>query len=293
MTAVHLASGPISSRTLGELIYEGEVVVFKGLAAMGALCAHADGMLRQAMAPHEPDTAQGALDRREYLARIEALQTDFGRDAETSRLATTAFVAAGLDPGHAFRDRLNFRVLPPGDSHTGRRTATLGPHRDSWASNVAQQINWWAPVRPIGSERTIALYPAYWARAVPNSSGDWDLHAMRTHRARARAGEYLDSYPVVPEPTGAIDTTGELRLVLEPGDLMCFSAAHLHATIPNRTRVARFSLDFRTVDLDDLITGRGAPNIDGAAPHLAHDWFRRLTDGLSLAEALEGAAKAG
>lgn len=32
--------------------------------------------------------------------------------------------------------------------------------------------------------------------------------------------------------------------------------------MPNQTNVARYSIDFRTVHLDDVIARRGAPNVD-------------------------------
>jgi hypothetical protein len=36
----------------------------------------------------------------------------------------------------------------------------------------------------------------------------------------------------------------------------------MHETVPNTTNLARYSIDFRTVHLDDVLGRRGAPNID-------------------------------
>ena len=47
-----------------------------------------------------------------------------------------------------------------------------------------------------------------------------------------------------------------------PGGLILFSGAQLHETVPNTTDLARYSIDFRTVHLDDVIAHRGAPNVD-------------------------------
>jgi hypothetical protein len=52
--------------------------------------------------------------------------------------------------------------------------------------------------------------------------------------------------------------------------------------VPNRSGVARFSIETRTVDADDLAAGRGAPNVDGAAPRVAVEWFHRVSDGAPL-----------
>ncbi len=41
-----------------------------------------------------------------------------------------------------------------------------------------------------------------------------------------------------------------------------FSGAHLHSSVPNVSGKTRFSIDFRSVHLDDVIAKRGAPNVD-------------------------------
>ena len=45
---------------------------------------------------------------------------------------------------------------------------------------------------------------------------------------------------------------------------MLFSAAQLHSTVPNSSGLTRYSIDFRTVHLDDVWNKRGALNIDSA-----------------------------
>ena len=69
-----------------------------------------------------------------------------------------------------------------------------------------------------------------------------------------------------------------------PGTLAAFSAAHLHAGVLNTTRLTRFSVETRTINLDDLLTKRGAPKVDGVGERPAYEWFHRVTDGKSLAD---------
>jgi len=96
--------------------------------------------------------------------------------------------------------------------------------------------------------------------------------------ARRRAGAPVT---LVPQPTEPVEVA-ELRVAIDPGDLLCFSGAHLHGGVPNRTGLARFSIETRTVDADDVAAGRGAPNVDGAAPRVAHEWFHRVADDTPL-----------
>jgi ectoine hydroxylase-related dioxygenase (phytanoyl-CoA dioxygenase family) len=165
------------------------------------------------------------------------------------------------------------RVLPHGEGYANRRTSKLGFHRDNWSSNVYAHSNWWAPIYPITSECTVAFYPEYWQRPLKNTSVAWDLEKIRTGRSVAT---------VVPEPEESVDSASELRLVVEPGDLLYFSGAHLHASVPNTSGLTRFSVEVRTVDSDDVWAGYGAPNLDGEAPHVALSWFHHVADDTSL-----------
>ena len=93
--------------------------------------------------------------------------------------------------------------------------------------------------------------------------------------------------PIVPTPTEPVDADSELRIVIEPGDLLCFSGAHVHASVPNTSGATRFSVELRTVTAEDIQAGRGAPNVDGEAPRVAWRWFRGITSSVSLTELAE------
>ena len=66
----------------------------------------------------------------------------------------------------------------------------------------------------------------------------------------------------------------QIRVVMEPGGLLIFSAAQLHSSVPNTSGETRLSIDFRTVHIDDLKANRGAPNIDSACTGTTiHDYL--------------------
>src|SRR3989442_1366509 len=54
----------------------------------------------------------------------------------------------------------------------------------------------------------------------------------------------------------------QIRLVVPPGGIILFSAAQMHSTVPNTSGRARYSIDFRTVNLADLRAGLAAPDFD-------------------------------
>jgi len=60
--------------------------------------------------------------------------------------------------------------------------------------------------------------------------------------------------------------------------MIVFAAAQLHSSVPNTSDRTRFSIDFRTVHLDEVEAGRGAPNIDSACTGTTMGDYLRLSD---------------
>ena len=212
-------------------------------------------------------------------AAIDELRRRFGGDPEVKRLYRAALELVGVDAARTYWDSLYLRVVPPVSGGGERQIGRIGFHRDTWSSNLLQQTNWWTTLRPLSAERTIAFYPGYWSRPIENTSADWDLDEIR---ARRRSGERDEDIPIVPEPSEPVDTSAELRIVIDPGDLLCFSGAHLHASVPNHSNRTRVSVELRTINLDDMRPGRSAPDLDGHAAHVPLEWFRSMEDGSPL-----------
>lgn len=222
----------------------------------------------------------------EVFADIEKI---FARSAEVKRLWAALFAAAGLDPTRIARDRLHLRFQPhqdPGaDLPRARNTSTIAFHRDTWGSNLYAQTNWWAPIYPISEDRTFALYPDLWTRPVPNTSATFDLRALLA-RAKTEGRHALGADDAIPHLSGPVDVGTVVPVVIEPREAIAFSSAHAHAGVPNATGLTRISLETRTLWIEDVRTGRGAPNLDGDAPWMAPGWFRRASDGEKLIELL-------
>ena len=259
-----------------ERVHRGELVVFRALPAMQGLAARVRAMAETAFAPHSPPLAQDAFAPADFLARAAALRQAFMREAEPRADFRRVIESLGLDPDATYADRLILRLQPSGGTHSGRRVRDLPPHRDTWGSNLMAQINLWGPVFPLDPGATMVIWPTLFERSLPNTSAGWDLERLREAGGR---------YPLLPELRGPVDeAVPELPILIDPGDLLCFSGAHLHASRPNRTGRVRVSVDSRTVDLADIRAGRGAANVDGRAPRVGRDWFHRVSDGARLAE---------
>jgi hypothetical protein len=282
MPSIHLLSQPISDAERGALIFDGDLIVFKNVPPLAELCTVTDELIRTALRTSQPRHYPAGQERDEAAANNLELRRRFRSDPHVPRLTRQTLEHVGVDASRTYWDQFHLRVataaeIPPDSGH-------IGVHRDTWSSNVYAQTNWWTPIYSVSAHSTIALYPSYWSVPVPNTSAQWDLEEIREQRRALRSRAGVD-VQLVPEPTATIDRHGELRMALEAGDLLCFSGAHLHASVPNTSGLTRFSMEMRTVCVDDMRAGRAAPNVDGAAPRVATSWFRSLTDGSRLSEA--------
>lgn len=82
----------------------------------------------------------------------------------------------------------------------------------------------------------------------------------------------------LPRATEPMQLDPQIRLICPVGGLILFSAAQMHSSVPNTSGVTRFSIDFRTVHLDDVVDRNGAPNLDAACTGTVMRDFMRSTD---------------
>ncbi|HLJ56274.1 MAG TPA: hypothetical protein VKT77_14630 [Chthonomonadaceae bacterium] len=258
-------------------LFEGDLLLYSGMPALAELALHAKRCISEAFG-EEPETAQFRMPVAEFAATAGPLKSRFTNDNTTKELVRGVLVGFGCDLDETYFDVPRLRVV----TSNGYLTAGVGyaykAHRDTWYSSPDCQVNWWAPVFALTEERSLAFYPGVWARPVANSSGDFDYDEWcRVGRAVAGSQVTVDTrnHPLPLEPLPA---DAEMRLTIGAGDLVLFSGAHLHATVPNGSGLTRFSFDFRTVNAEDIRLGAGAPNVDCRATGTTLGDFIRASD---------------
>jgi len=130
----------------------------------------------------------------------------------------------------------------------------------------------------VTAENCLAFHPKYWYTPIKNSSRAYN-YAEWNATSRKEAAKHIKSDTrLQPKPEEEVELDPQLRPITEPGGVTIFSAAQLHSTVPNTTRRTRFSIDFRTVNLDDLLEGVGAPNVDSECTGTTLRDFLRASD---------------
>jgi hypothetical protein len=247
-----------------ERIFAGEVFSIPPTESVRAFVEFAWEMITTAFGDLDPITAHDHLPVEEYVALLGPLKTGFTHHPHSKELLRDLLVELGCDPATTYFDVPKLRTVPPADYLKAGLGYNYQPHRDTWYSAPQCQVNWWAPIRGVTPESCMAFHPDYWQKAAPNSSDEFDPYEWNK-TARRDAGTYITSDPrphphLVGEGPGA-----DVRLVGGPGSIVSFSGAQLHSTVPNRTAKARFSVDFRTVNMADLTTHAGPVDVDGAS----------------------------
>ncbi len=269
-----------------ERIYGGEIVRFEGNPVM-RLVRHARKLARKTFGTDNPRKAHLLHKRQEMFRLCDQAQEEFSADPAIKRLAADALGDLGLDVNGLYMDIVMFRIAPPVETHGGGTRSHVGIHRDTWGVAVQQQANWWMPVWPVARKRTMAFYPDHWTRPISNNTDNWSVQAYLEARKNAPAGT-APSYPSAPLAQ-EMPMCEPHPVMLPPGDLLCFSSAHLHGSVSNTTSFTRFSLEWRTVRESDVRSGKGAPNVDCHTPKPVYRLFSRLTDKANLSEVLTAA----
>ena len=135
------------------------------------------------------------------------------------------------------------------------------PHRDTWYSAPMCQLNWWIPVYPLDANNAMGFYPGYFDEQVKNNSETHNYYEWNT-KSRASAAQHVKTDTrEQPKPQQELEGPA-LRYLPALGGVIVFSGAQLHETVPNTTHLARYSIDFRTEHLDDVVARGGAPHVE-------------------------------
>jgi hypothetical protein len=259
-------------------IFTGDLLLYSRGAATAALTDYAISMIRRAFDPHEPEKAQYELSVEEFVRRAGPLKSSFTNDRHTKELVRNLLSEFGCDLNDTYFDVPRLRIVPARGYLTSGVSYAYKAHRDIWYASSVSQLNWWMPVFDVTGERSMSFFGDYWARPLANSSAEFDYGEWcRVGRTLATSQIKTDTRKH-PLPEAAPDKTSEIRINGTSGDVTLFSSSHLHETAANESELTRFSIDFRTVALSDLKSGRGGPNIDSRATGSTLGDFLRASD---------------
>jgi hypothetical protein len=247
-----------------EELYRGSIFVYSPTPSALQLCELAQKMLEAAFHPRNPRKVQDNLPVEECVTILADLKPKFIHHPKCKELIRGMLAERGCDLGNTYFDVPRLRTAFPSDYLASGIAYAFHPHRDTWYSAPFSQVNWWMPVYEICPDNSMAFHLQYWDTPVPNSSHTYNYQEWN-RQSRHNAAQHIKADTrVQPRPQITLEPDPQMRVMASVGGAMLFSAAQLHSTVPNTCGLTRYSIDFRTVHLDDVWNKCGAPNIDSA-----------------------------
>jgi hypothetical protein len=277
MTVIHVdAVMPDAERRAR--LYEGDLFVYSPRPASVALCTHARQMVEEAFAPQDPRRVHEALAVEQCVQTLAVLKPHFIHHPRSKQLLQEVLSEFGCDPDSTYFDVPRLRTAMPKDYLTAGIAYAFHPHRDTWYSAPSCQLNWWLPIYELEAQNCMAFHPRYWREGVRNSSHAYNYDRWKAESRMAAAKHIKEDTRTQPHAEEAMELAPDIRLLCQPGAVILFSAAQMHSTVPNTTASVRYSIDFRTINIEDATNRRGALNVDSACTGTTMRDYMRVRD---------------
>jgi hypothetical protein len=265
-------------------IYDGQILVTSPRSATMRIVNQAREVLENGFPGVDPRDAQYHMEVERFAAILAQLKPAFIHGASSWRSIADSLIDLGWDAERTYLDVPRLRISTSDGYLVSGVAYAHHPHRDTWWSAPLQQLNFWMPIYEFASESAMAFHPRYWHEAVRNDSSLFNYYDWNTNQRKNASAHVKSDTRWQPHALEDLQLQPELRLVCNPGSFLAFSGAQLHSTVPNTSGRTRFSVDFRVVDIEDVESGRGAPNRDSAPHGTSLRDFMRLCDGQRVPE---------
>jgi hypothetical protein len=258
--AVHIDS-PLTDEERRARLYAGDIFIFSANPHSRRLIEFAREMIEEAFKGLDPRKLHETMAVEAVVDVLKDLKPRFIHHPMCKKVIPEMLDHWGIDLEKVYFDVPRLRTAYPSGFLSSGIAYAFHPHRDTWYSAPPMQLNWWLPIYQLDRQNCMGFYPRHFDSPVRNNSEIYNYYRWN-EQSRATAAQHIKC-DTREQPKPQEEVKGpSVRYLPQPGGCILFSGAQLHETIANTTGVARYSVDFRTVHLDDVKAHRGAPNID-------------------------------
>ena len=149
-----------------KLVFNGEVIVFEKSTFINRIIEttmnHFNKIFGVTLEDFFDDNDNLAFSTKERF--FFQLQNKIKKCSEIKANFSNFLKEVGFDTKYVFKDQYSLRYSPKLNGKAfGKLKPTL-PHRDTWASNLFDQINFWFPIHKISAGNSIYLVPKYFKK---------------------------------------------------------------------------------------------------------------------------------
>ncbi len=249
----------ISSLKMKELIFQGKILLLTNCKSSKELTKFSVQFLKDNLHTENLKEFEHIVSQKYFFEILSSLKAKFSNLVETKQFIKLIMEELDFPIDTTYFDLMRIRSITYYAHRIPEAKPAFAIHRDTWYGNPESQINWWIPLFDVSKEDTFSFYPDYFAKPVKNNSNEFDYEIWNRTGGFQSSQENKDR--IFPELKEKIKYDDGIKIPCSAGDLLLFSASHLHGTSPNLTDKTRFSLDFRTIDIEDMYRNF-APNVD-------------------------------
>lgn len=248
-----------------EDLFGGDIFLIDGGNASQALVSNVIDDMQSELQTADIRKAHKLYSDSELFQRFGTLRRHFYESPEYHNQLRDVVAECGFEPDRVAFDPIRIRVVLPGGHRNPKAAPVYYPHRDTWYAHPESLIVWWIPLHDLRANETFEFFLNHFEKEVPNNSeifdySDWikDGPALKIGWQKEDSGEQ-GGYP-----SAALDTCDLAGVGFECAAAanLIFAGSHFHQTLAQDFDTIRYSLDFRVVHLDDVASGKGAPNCD-------------------------------
>lgn len=260
-------AGPAAPQDLRRALYDGRVFLLPASDDSRRLVDFARARLRSELGD-DPRTAHRRFDDAELFDRVGRVRRALYTEALPHDLLRATAAGVGFEPTETAFDPARLRAILHRAALDPRAAPVYYPHRDTWYAHPSSVVTLWVALDDLRADETFVFHPSRFRAAVANDSEVFDYDAWVAQGWSLKVGwqdrdaSLRARYPTV-TGSGAEDYGPAEGFACEAGEVLLFSGAHFHRTLPQERGLSRFSLDARLVHLGDEARGLGAPNVDG------------------------------
>lgn len=274
MSAIYLDS-VCDDRFRRHRLYAGDLFVYSPTPATIRICELARNLIEKSFPDLDPLRVHESLPARECLSALSHISQQFINETDARDYVPAILQDLGCDAAKTYFDLPGMQFALPSEQRNLAEGNGLVPHRDTWHAAPFCQINWWIPIYDMVAENCMLFLPRYWNRAVRNGSHRQKPVPSYPSWAGGSAGGRAAEEPLAEEE---LELEPDIRLVCEVGQVIVFSAAHLYSAGSNASDVTQYSVEIRTVHVDDVNNRRGAPNLDSSPAGTRMPEYVRASD---------------
>ena len=254
-----------------EIIFSGKIIVFKDLFIIKKIITCVENLCLEYFNGKELNFFL----KKNINSNLEKRFIDFQSEIKRSFRIKTKFrnfiKYLRFNEQETFSDKICLRFNPGEKKKNLGNLNFVNAHRDTWASNLFEQINWWLPLFDIKDTNSIFFYPNYYKKSIKNDSHIWTFEKYKSNKKK-----YI-STPIITEH---INEKEKLIIKINKGDILCFSGHHLHGS--NFGKLNRMNIENRTISLGDRKKYFIPENLDGKYNVIQKRWFKNINDDSNL-----------